>query len=287
MRLQGWDDVLQMYQELSGDQAQRWVFRGTHCASLETSLERAANEFGVPAEKLRRVELGLVRQFARHFHHYALQIPEPENYLEWFSIMRHYGAPTRLLDFTYSFYVALFFALESPNGFNADQGCYAATLWAIDANALERNLLLALPAKGHKLRKAWDEDHSLAKYTTFNALFMGEHPLVTAAVVSPFRRNERLTIQQGTFLCPGDIERPFIENLRAVLPDEDGAAYRQLTLKLSRADRSDVLARLNQMNMNHATLFPGLEGMAHSLRTRLASDETLLFAPEADRLLEP
>src|SRR5205807_1913944 len=122
-----------------------------------------------------------------------------------------------------------------------------------------RNLRLALPANARKLRKVWNEDQSLAKYTTFNALFMGQRPLLAAAVVSPFRRNERLTIQQGTFLCPGDIERPFVENLRAVLPAADEAAYRPLTLQLARTDRADVLERLNQMNMNHATLFPGLE----------------------------
>src|SRR5438093_2893211 len=32
--------------------------------------------------------------------------------LEWLALMQHYGAPTRLLDFTYSFWIALFFAFE-------------------------------------------------------------------------------------------------------------------------------------------------------------------------------
>jgi len=285
--LQCCDDLLQVYQDLSADLSQRWVFRGTHCPDLQTSLERAAGEFGLPPEKLRTVELGLVRQFARHFHHYSQQIPEADNYLEWFSIMRHYGAPTRLLDFTYSFYVALFFALENAEGFRPGAPDYQANLWAINANALEQNLQRALPGGDDTLRQAWEDDRSLAKYRTFNTLFMGEQPLLAAAVVSPFRRNERLTLQQGTFLCPGDIERPFMENLKAVLPGDAAGAYRQMALRLTPTDRADVLARLNQMNMNHATLFPGLEGMARSLRTRLASEDTLLFAPEADRLLEP
>jgi hypothetical protein len=285
--LRGWADLREVFDDLAAEPARRWVFRGARCASLQTSLEQAALEFGVPPEKLRRAELGLVRQFARHYHHYALQIPEPDNYLEWFSIMRHYGAPTRLLDVSYSSYVALFFALESPAGLDETRDCYRARLWAIDAEALEKSLRRALPARARKLRQAWEADHSLAKYRTFNALFMGEHPLLAAAVVSPFRRNERLTQQQGTFLCPGDIERPFMDNLRAVLPAGDPGVFREYALELRPPERADILARLNVMNMNHATLFPGLEGLARSLRTRLGADETLLYAPEAERMLEP
>jgi hypothetical protein len=39
--------------------------------------------------------------------------------------MQHHGAPTRLLDFTYSIYVAAYFALESAD---AD-----AAVWAVNA----------------------------------------------------------------------------------------------------------------------------------------------------------
>jgi hypothetical protein len=44
-----------------------------------------------------------------------LLAPTPDNILEIFSIMQHHGAPTRLLDFTHSAYVACFFAVENEH----------------------------------------------------------------------------------------------------------------------------------------------------------------------------
>src|SRR5690348_7153537 len=137
MDLERWQDLNDFLQELYNDTSRRWVFRGSGYPRLETTLERAALEFGLSPDKLPTVELGLLRQFARHYHHYTAQIPEPDNYLEWCSIMRHYGAPSRLLDFTYSFFVALYFALEGPHDFGREP-CYQAYLWAIEQGALEK-----------------------------------------------------------------------------------------------------------------------------------------------------
>lgn len=54
----------------------------------------------------------LLSQFKNAAHHFAEASTMPANTLEWLALMQHYGAPTRLLDFTRSPYVACFFALE-------------------------------------------------------------------------------------------------------------------------------------------------------------------------------
>jgi hypothetical protein len=56
----------------------------------------------------------------------------PEHKLDWLAIMQHYGAPTRLLDFTYSPYVALYFALRNREENELDY----AEVWGINADAL-------------------------------------------------------------------------------------------------------------------------------------------------------
>jgi len=62
----------------------------------------------------------------RRFHHYSSYTPGDENEIEWFSIMRHHGAPTRFIDWTYSLQVATYFALERCS---KDDG---GAIWAMD-----------------------------------------------------------------------------------------------------------------------------------------------------------
>src|SRR6266568_5424615 len=94
-----------------------WLFRGHRCAEwkLETSLERTSRRCGISEVKYERA---VWREFRRHAHAYMPRVPADSDTIEWLAFMQHYGAPTRLLDFTYSFWIALFFAFEE-----ADKTC--------------------------------------------------------------------------------------------------------------------------------------------------------------------
>src|SRR5258708_4434671 len=71
-----------------------------------------------------RRRVGPPKRVQRTYHQYANHVPRKNSEIEWLSVMRHHGAPTRLLDFTYSIYVAAYFALET-----ADMDC---AVWAVN-----------------------------------------------------------------------------------------------------------------------------------------------------------
>ncbi|MDP1808274.1 MAG: hypothetical protein Q8L35_01920, partial [Actinomycetota bacterium] len=107
------------------------------------------------------------------------------------------------------------------------------------------------------------------EYLKRRALFdhLQNHPKLLIHPVNPFRLSERLSIQQGLFMLPGDITQSFKANLKAHPNHEKN--YEPIKISSSPSVRKDFLRKLNRMNINRATLFPDLSGFAESLKTFL------------------
>jgi hypothetical protein len=83
--------------------------------------------------------------------------------------------------------------------------------------------------------------------------------------IYPFRLNERLTVQQGLFIAPGDVRRSFAENLAALNGRDDESNLRYF--EIPRSARAELSRELHEANVTDATLFPGLDGFSRSLWT--------------------
>ena len=109
-----WKALAKRLQEFPRDK--EWVFRGqTSDWPLTTSLERACNYANVALEIRPKVEYQMIRSFRRSYTEYDHDKVLNDT-LYCMALMQHYGAPTRLLDFTYSPWIAAHNALEKrPN----------------------------------------------------------------------------------------------------------------------------------------------------------------------------
>jgi hypothetical protein len=95
-----------------------------------------------------------------------------------------------------------------------------------------------------------------------------ESQIPFAFSIEPPRNNERLTAQQGLFLCPNSLEFSLELCLKHTLLhlDRSVPAIRKIVLESS--SHCGVMNELYRMNISHASLFPGLDGFARSLGTR-------------------
>lgn len=253
MALREWDDLITAYKGLKPFPG-GWMFRGQRNAAwpLESSLERAVSRrFGQPMATLGDYERRLSREFRRHYHKYSAHQPDPKDRVEWLAIMQHHGAPTRLLDWTYSFYIALFFAIETATPGDV------CSIWILDPAKCWR----MIEAKFPKLPEAVGSDETRAAALT--EILDSSQLLVCP--VNPFFMNERLAVQQGLFLAPCNACASFMENLRASA-GEDPSAWTKLDIECSTKFLTEAFGHLHRMNVNRAALFPGLDGFAVGLQ---------------------
>ena len=202
----------------------------------------------------------LILEFMRRYHLYAVEPPPKKgDTLDWLALMRHHGAPSRLLDFTFSFLVAAYFALDRKS--EGDP-----VVWAINKSWLTREVYRMIDSAGEPITTEFRRFARHRDGDEFRKVFFIGRPTLVCPV-TPFRLNQRVTIQQGLFLCPGDVTKTFHENLAAMARYEDNVKQIPIRAKA----RPELLAGLHRANLDRATLFPGLDGFAESLWTRVTS----------------
>jgi hypothetical protein len=249
--------------------------------ALRSHLDRAFTEFEIADCKDRHeIEWGLMRTFRRRAHLYTGH--REDDWLERLGLMAHYEAPHRMLDWNYSFFNALYFAV---NGSHHKGDC---VIWAInkrwlaeEARALEEIILEEMQiTPDFKNKVACMRDYRTCKSPLFDTkvihFLMVTNNISGIYPVTPYYQNERLSIQQGTFICAGTINQTWGENLNtALLRHPDQQPLVKIPIYLTTEKRKEVLCELHAMNISQATLFPDLGGFAQSLRTRLADPETI------------
>lgn len=245
--IDSWDEFVSVARALDG-----WAFRGQRDAAwkLLSSLARHLENFVPDKTSWEERESRAIRIFRRKAHNYASDLRILDDDLRCLALMQHHGAPTRLLDFTKSPYVAAFFALENATGNAAVFALNTPLLW----NAAPTNL--------PELTRDKVDPRENGNFETYFA--NNKHELVWTG--EPIEMDRRLVAQSGTFVVPGIVGRPVEEILK-------GYSSRQPLLRKfilpAKKIREECMRSLYRMNITNATLFPDLDGLAKSIAFEL------------------
>lgn len=271
-RASSWSDFLVWLSELDGP----WCFRGQREASwlLHTSLDRAVlrkysrtrgNIHVSGYDHLDRETEGrdLLFRFQQQAHHYLLHTPARDDLSSWFALMQHHGVPTRFLDWTLSPYVGMYFALEEES--QGENKCSA--VWAIDLQWLENRGQELLQEKGVA---EFPTDACLRAEYINSLLSQSKDGEAAIIKVEPLETAERMSAQQGFFLCKLFHIASFNQTLMRMMIKPE-AVERPVVRKLEieGAHRIEFLQNLRAMNIHRASLFPGIDGFGYSLKLDL------------------
>ncbi|MBW2031650.1 MAG: FRG domain-containing protein [Deltaproteobacteria bacterium] len=266
----------------------RIVFENRQSASTVTTLFR-----GVPNASYdliprigrykaftQQLETRLMHEFKKSSIAYIQRDPETE--LEWLSLAQHHGLPTRLLDWTESPLVALWFSVwegiqKAADGKPAD-GC----VWILfnvdpedsaysanprtDPYALDRIVFFRPPSIGPRIvsQFGWfsvhpysDEQHSFVSFNKSIALVLTQRTRPINRSKEELLRLSELTGYPQELLKYLEVK---IENL--------ASNYKELPLKIliPSGQFENIRILLDELGINQQTLFPDLDGLTDHLK---------------------
>ncbi|MDT5122447.1 MAG: hypothetical protein QOC96_1929 [Acidobacteriota bacterium] len=230
-------DLLRKLPAIFGQAKKTVWFRGHSCTQwkLLPSLVRYAG----PSNK----EMLLLKRFKQHSFPFLDRIPQHE--WEWLFLMQHYGLPTRLLDWSESPLVGLYFALlDSPKKSERNKD---AALWCLYPDELN-TLANAASTPSHNVL-CFGDDPLLDAYLPSQVIGVQSSDRGPLAIIAP-RQFKRLYAQQGVFTIFH----------QSTIPIEDLGKQkhiRKLVIPLSAKTR--LRKELDYLMINELSLFPELE----------------------------
>jgi len=242
IHISNWNEFVALTSEYDG-----WAFRGLPDADwqLRSSLSRYLQSFVPDQSTWRQREERARRIFRRKAHIYLQDASLLADDIRCLALMQHHGAPTRMLDFTKSPFVAAFFALYRTTRTSAVFALDTPTLWR------------AAPSNDPSLRRELIDPRIKGNFDRYFAsnskelLWTGE----------PEEMDRRLVAQSGTFVVPGVLDKPLDDIIQCY---ESGSALLK-KIVLPPSIRQEAMLSLYRMNITHATLFPDLDGLARSI----------------------
>ncbi len=224
-----------------------FAYRGDPVASwdLRTGLMRLGGNYS-------ELEGHMLRNFKKYAQGDAVR---EDSIWNWLAVAQHHGLPTRLLDWTYSPYIALHFATVDLKYFDLD-----AVVWCV--NYVELHKLLPKRLRGvlarersnsftvEMLQKGAPSLHALQALSREPFALFLEPPSLDARIVNQF----------ALFSMMSSASALFDQYLRHRAPH----LLRRIIIPAGL--KWEIRDKLDQANITERVLFPGLDGLSSWLK---------------------
>lgn len=248
---QSWTELLdRLYEESWNERLGRFrsnfAYRGMQDSrfDLTTTLVRLGGDYP-------RHEEDLLRNFRKYAHKQAAM---GDSLWYWLSLAQHHGLPTRLLDWTYSPFVALHFATAEIELFDTD-----GLIWCVDyiktRQLLPRKLRDILEQEDTNIFTAEMLSEAARSLREFDDLSKDDY----VVFIEPPSLDERIVNQYALFSLMSSPSA----NLEAWLR-EHPECHRRVIIPASL--KWEIRDKLDQANITERVLFPGLDGLSSWLR---------------------
>jgi hypothetical protein len=252
-RVSSWNELTERlyaesWQPPLGRFRSRFAFRGMSdaAADLTTSLVRLGGPYA-------RQEGHLLRNFRKYAHRDAVPLDSVWN---WLSLGQHHGLPTRLLDWSFSPYVAMHFATQDLDMFGVD-GVIACIDYAAAHSKAPARLGKILKQEGADVFTAEMLDRAATTLPALDRLAGKRKPFVV--FLEPPSLDDRIVNQSALF--------SLMSSPTASLDEWVGDHpnfFRRIIIPAEM--KWEVRDKLDQANITERVLFPGLDGLSRLLK---------------------
>ena len=214
-----------------------------------SALLRAAYDCaGAPAVNIQMNVLGRMQRHTAQYHYDNTVIGKLDGFWEWMCIAQHHGYPTMLLDWTLNPLVALFFAIDDPNGKYED---HDARIWLMTLKPRDLRRDLTVHVGEDSISRG---DASLASHIPPQRQVNLDNPLI----VVPRILTRRIEAQAGRF-----VYWPHETGMDLTDPSNPNCPWQSLICyRISSKEKKRIREQLGLFRIHAGTMYADLDNYA-------------------------